>query len=63
MSKTKSKEEEKLTYAKDCKCCKCGKKAVCFWPMIDPDIPHYPYCRKCVNVAKMEVFLEIYKPQ
>jgi hypothetical protein len=30
-----------MTYTKatDCKCCVCGKQAVAFWPVIDPDIP------------------------
>ena len=46
---------------KDEKCCKCGKPAVCFWPVIDPDIPSYPYCRKCVEKAKMRVLLEMSK--
>lgn len=45
----------KKILAKNCKCCECGKKAVCFWPIIDIDIPEYPYCRKCVDKAKMEV--------
>lgn len=30
--------------AKDCKCCKCGKQAVAFYPCVDLDIPSYPYC-------------------
>lgn len=33
--------------ASDCKCCQCGKQAVCFWPVVDIDIRSYPYCRKC----------------
>ena len=45
--------------AKDCKCCKCGKQAVCFWPMADIDIPHHPYCRKCVDEAKYRVLEEL----
>jgi len=48
-------KKEKLVYAKDCKCCVCGKKAVCFWPIIDPDIKENPYCRKCVTNAQYEV--------
>ena len=51
--------KEKLEYAKDFKCCNCKRKAVCFWPMIDPDIPHHPYCRKCVDKAKMRILIEI----
>ncbi len=52
--------KQKLRYAKDCKCCKCGKQAVVFWPIIDPDIPEYPYCRNCVENAKMNVLFEMY---
>ena len=51
----------KTKYAKNEKCCNCGKKAVCFWPMIDPDIPSHAYCRKCVDEAKMEVLRKISK--
>lgn len=45
--------------ATDCKCCKCGKKAVCFWPIVDPDIPEHPYCRKCVEKAKTELLIKL----
>lgn len=34
----------KVTKASECKCCKCNKQAVAFYPCIDPDIPSYPYC-------------------
>ncbi|MCK5609992.1 hypothetical protein KAR91_49420 [Candidatus Pacearchaeota archaeon] len=37
----------KVIKASDCKCCQCGKQAVCFWPIVDPDIRSYPYCREC----------------
>jgi hypothetical protein len=50
----KNKKIKKIK-AKDCKCCLCGKQAVCFWPMIDPDIQEHPYCRKCVDKEKMKV--------
>ncbi len=38
--------------ASECKCCICGKQAVAFWPVIDPDIPSHPYCRKCLDKEK-----------
>lgn len=38
--------------ASDCKCCMCGKQAVAFWPIIDPDIPVHPFCRKCLDKEK-----------
>lgn len=41
--------------ASDCKCCECGKQAVAFWPVYEPDIPSYPYCRACLDKAKMEL--------
>ena len=50
--------------ASECKCCECGKQAVAFWPNIDPDIPSYPYCRKCLDKIKMDIleqFAEIDK--
>lgn len=46
-------------FAKDCKCCKCGKPAVAFWPCIDPDIPSEPYCRECLDKVKSEILLKI----
>lgn len=47
--------------AKDCKCCNCNKKAVAFWPCIDPDIPQHPYCRKCLDEIKQRVMMDIMK--
>ncbi|TGX82842.1 hypothetical protein E5358_05770 [Palleniella muris] len=46
--------------ASECKCCICGKQAVAFWPMIDPDIPAEPYCRKCLNEAKIQVLMNCF---
>ena len=43
--------------ANECKCCVCEKQAVAFWPVCDPDIPSYPYCRECLDKAKMELIL------
>lgn len=42
------------------KCCICGKQAVAFWPMIDPDIPAKPYCRKCLDKAKIQVLMNCF---
>jgi len=33
----------------------CGKQAVAFFPVYDPDIPAYPYCRDCLDKAKTEL--------
>lgn len=46
--------------ASECKCITCGKQAVAFWPLIDPDIPAEPYCRKCLNVAKIKVMMKCF---
>lgn len=50
-----------MIYAKDCKCVECGKQAVAFWPVIDPDIPSRPYCRKHCDEVKERVLLELFK--
>lgn len=44
--------------ASECKCIVCGKQAVAFWPIIDPDIPAQPYCRKCLDEAKNELLVK-----
>ena len=41
------------------KCCKCGHPAVAVWPVIDPDITSHPYCRKCLDEAKIKLLMEI----
>lgn len=47
--------------ASECKCIECGKQAVAFWPVIDPDIPSYPYCRECLDKAKLRMMMDIQK--
>lgn len=44
-------------YAKDCKCCKCGKASVAFWPVCDPDIESHPYCQQCLDETRHELIL------
>jgi len=46
--------------ASDCKCCVCGEPAVCFWPIM-LDVAEHPYCRKCVDKAKIKTMIEIYE--
>ena len=41
--------------ASETTCCICGEQAVAFWPVIDPDIPSRPYCRKCLDKEKREL--------
>ena len=52
-------EEPDSIKASDCKCCVCGAQAVAFWPFCDPDIPSYPYCRKCLDKAKAELLRQL----
>ena len=40
--------------AKDDKCCVCGKQAVAYYPVIDTDIPSYPYCADHLEQAMIE---------
>ena len=49
--------------ASDCKCIICGKQAVAFWPVIDPDIPSHPYCRKCLDKEKQEAMMAQFGPE
>ena len=46
--------------ASDCKCCECDQQAVAFWPVVDPDIPSHPYCRECLDKAKIELMEMIF---
>ena len=46
--------------ASECKCIECGKQAVAFWPVIDPDIPSHPYCRDCLNKVKVTTLMEVF---
>lgn len=45
--------------ASECKCCVCGKQAVAFWPIVDPDITPSPYCRECLDKAKAELMIKL----
>jgi len=46
--------------ASECKCVICGAQAVAFWPVMDPDIPSLPYCRKCLDKEKMKLMISIF---
>ena len=45
--------------ASKCKCVECGKQAVAFFPVCDPDIPAYPYCRECLDKVKMKLLIQL----
>ncbi len=46
-------------HASERQCCMCGEQAVAFWPASDPDIQSHPYCRACLDTAKLRVLEEI----
>ena len=43
--------------ASDCKCILCGRQAVAFWPVFEPDIPSHPYCRECLDKEKQKAMI------
>ena len=45
--------------ASDERCCVCGKQAVAYWPVFEPYIPAYPYCRECLDKAKEELMFKL----
>ncbi len=50
-----------LIYAKDQKCCRCGKRASHFQGIADPDCEQRPYCLKCGADVRYEVALALSK--
>jgi len=54
-------QKNNVVHASECQCCVCGQPAVAFWPVIDPDIPSHPYCRECLDKAKLELMMRINK--
>ena len=52
-------KKKNIIYAKDCQCCVCGRQAVALWPVIDPDIPAFPYCRECLDKVKMKLLIQL----
>ena len=53
--------EDNIIYAKDFTCIeeKCEKKAVGFFPMVDPDIKAHPYCRDCLDKARASLLIKL----
>lgn len=45
--------------ASDERCCVCSKQAVAYWPVYEPDIPAYPYCRECLDKEKKELMIKL----
>jgi hypothetical protein len=48
-------------YAKDCKCIECGEQATAFFPVVDPDIPAHPYCKKHLSEARARLLMRLHK--
>lgn len=46
--------------ASECRCVECGRQAVAFWPVIDPDIPSRPYCPKCLDKIKLNMLVQAF---
>lgn len=47
--------------AKDCQCIVCGKQAVAMFPIVDPDIPSYPYCVEHLEQAMIDMATFLWK--
>jgi hypothetical protein len=48
-----------MRYAKNYKCVNCGKRATVFFGLADPDAEDAPYCRKCVEIVKIDIYRRI----
>ena len=51
--------EDTKKYAKDYKCISCGKQAEVWYPVIDPDIPCYPYCKECALKERNKLIIKL----
>ena len=51
--------KEKKIYAKDYKCNMCGKQAIVFRGLNDPDATQVPYCRKCADKSEYELMVRL----
>lgn len=45
----------------DCLCCRCGERAVVFYPLLDVDIASRPYCAACYYDAMLELADALYR--
>ena len=57
--KRKLTSKDKPIHASDFKCVECGEQAEVFFPVMDPDIPSYPYCKKFADKAQRELFIKL----
>lgn len=47
--------------AKNDKRCVCGEQAVAMFPLVDPDIPSYPYCAEHLEEAMIDMAKVVWK--
>lgn len=45
--------------ASECRCHRCSKPAVAFWPRVDPDIRSFPYCAECLKKIELELYVKL----
>lgn len=55
----KDNKQPGVVAASSCKCIVCGKQAVAFWPVCDPDIKSNPYCRKHLDEVQIKLLIAI----
>jgi hypothetical protein len=48
-----------IVAAATCRCCLCKKPAVGFWPVLDLDIPYYPYCQACLDMVRFKLLAKL----
>ena len=58
--------EDGKAHAEDYCCVRCYEKSEqipgdVFWPMVDPDIPHFPYCKGCADEEQIKLMIQIYE--
>ncbi len=52
-------DDKNTRYARDYQCSDCPEQAEVFWPIVDPDIESFPFCRECVETQKAVYFIFI----
>jgi len=52
--------EPEVRYASEFKCSRCGKPAVVFVGLNDPDGTDYPMCRKCADDWHTEILMAMH---
>jgi len=58
--------EDNKFHAEDYYCIKCYDKkkeipAEIFWPVFDPDIKSFPYCKPCLDKEQLKLMIQLYE--